>query len=380
MVETTAVIVDVSVVSRQAWIGKGIPAIRQEIEEQLIQARTRQLEIERAAGRHAVAWGYHVRKTWGTPWGDLGPIRIPRLRVEEREVRLFPRQMRRIESLDRMAAEATIGGVSQRRIDGLLWGATGQSMSAATVGRVLAGLGGAVGELKGAPLSPGKYCALALDAVWCRYRGRGQAALAAAVGVRRDGVFDVLDWEAGESESGRLYEGLLTRLWERGLRGVELVVGDGAGGIESGRQMVYPEAEFQLCLWHLWRTLKGQIGWAEQRAFSRDFWEVYNGLSRSEVRARMQSFRRVWGAREPQMLEAFDGERERTLGFLRFPAQWRHRVRTVNLAEGFFRNLRRFLSRWPGFLDEAHLSHVIGLYLLGTRPQAWRRPVMHLAA
>ena len=47
----------------------------------------------------------------------------------------------------------------------------------------------------------------------------------------------------------------MTRLYSGGLDSVSLVVGDGAGAIESARSMVYPKASFQLCLWHSWPGL-----------------------------------------------------------------------------------------------------------------------------
>jgi len=44
---------------------------------------------------------------------------------------------------------------------------------------------------------------------------------------------------------------------------------------------------------------------------------------------------------------------------------WRHRVRATNLAESFFGNMWRFMSRFLGFQDEEHSSRVLGTYLLG---------------
>ncbi|MFB0519193.1 MAG: hypothetical protein ACETWC_07930 [Acidobacteriota bacterium] len=49
------------------------------------------------------------------------------------------------------------------------------------------------------------------------------------------------------------------------------------------------------------------------------------------------------------------------------PRQWRHRVRTTNIAECFFRNLWRFMGRFPGFRDEEHSGWVLGAYLLGLK-------------
>jgi len=51
------------------------------------------------------------------------------------------------------------------------------------------------------------------------------------------------------------------------------------------------------------------------------------------------------------------------LAYLRFPFPWRHCLRTTNLAECFFRHLRRYLRRFPGCGDPAHSEHILGCYL-----------------
>jgi len=43
---------------------------------------------------------------------------------------------------------------------------------------------------------------------------------------------------------------------------------------------------------------------------------------------------------------------------------WRHRVRMTNLGENFFRHLRTFLGRFPGFEDDAHVESGFAFYLL----------------
>ncbi len=39
-------------------------------------------------------------------------------------------------------------------------------------------------------------------------------------------------------------------------------------------------------------------------------------------------------------------------------------VRTTNLAEGFFRHLRKYLGRFPGCVDPGHSEQVLGCYVL----------------
>ena len=347
--------------------------MRLEVERQLRAERRRIVEQARTQGRHAVCWGYLIRKTLHTPKGDLGPIRIPRLRIDDKERRLLPRYVRRVQAFDDLVAETTLSGLSQRHIGPWLHRNTGQSLSAWTVGHIVGDLADHVQARRTEPLVASDWVAIATDAIWGRYRGQGQAALALALGVRNDGSWRVLDWAAGQAETTPLYERLMNQLYHRGLDEVSLVVGDGAGAIESARAMVYPDASFQLCLWHWWRGLKARVPRQHQREFNRDFWEVYDGLDEDEVRQRAAGFRAHWRRRCPGTIAAFRDEFERTVSFVRLPTvHLRHRVRTVNLAESFFRHFRRFFNRFPGFQDEAHLCRVLGLYLLSAEPDLWR--------
>ena len=49
-----------------------------------------------------------------------------------------------------------------------------------------------------------------------------------------NGRFRVLDWQAAASESAQAYERVFTRLWQRGLERVDLIVSDGAGAGARG--------------------------------------------------------------------------------------------------------------------------------------------------
>jgi hypothetical protein len=75
--------------------------------------------------------------------------------------------------------------------------------------------------------------------------------------------------------------------------------------------------------------------------------------------ARRRKFRReLWWIGEA------DDETQLRCGAASFCRRWRHRLRTTNLAEGFFRHLRRYLGRFPGCLNPAHSEHALGCFIL----------------
>ena len=107
-----------------------------------------------------------------------------------------------------------------------------------------------------------------------------------------------------------------------------------------------------------------QLRWWQRRKFRREFWWIFEAEQETQLRKWAGSFVRRWRFWAPEMVGKFQAELPRVLAYLRFPRYWRHRLRTTNLAEGFFRHLRRYLSRFPGCVDAVHSEQVLGCYLL----------------
>lgn len=148
---------------------------------------------------------------------------------------------------------------------------------------------------------------------------------------------------------------------------VELIVSDGAEAIVSAAAIVYPAARHQLCLAHWFRNLEAltpRLGRAQRRKFRREFWWLWEADDQGQARDWARRFCARWRFWAPEMVEKFGTELPRVLAFFVFPASWRHRLRTTNLGEGWFRHLRRYLSRFPGCRDAAHSEQVLGCFLL----------------
>ena len=94
--------------------------------------------------------------------------------------------------------------------------------------------------------------------------------------------------------------------------------------------------------------------------FRREFWWLWEADDERQLQSWAASFCRRWRFWAPPRLEEFKAELPRVLACLRWRARWRHRLRTPNLAEGFFRHLGRF----PGCVDAAHNEQVLGCYVL----------------
>ncbi len=359
-------------VVEQAWLqiqGQAREMLKRAVEGLLQAERKRRVQEAKQRGEKVYCWGYTVRKCWSTLWGSLEQVRVPRLRGEK-EIGLLERYERH--SLDELLFALTVGGLSQRKVVGWVRRFLGGRLSPATIGGVLQQAQQQIQQRRDQPIPPGRYRALVLDGIYLRYRRRvGQppchGVLLVAVGVREGGAFDVLDWRAAAGETTQDYEELLTALWQRGLESVELIVSDGVAAVVSAAQTVYPAAQHQLCLAHWFRNLEAltpQLRWTERRRFRREFWWIWDAEDERQARDWGRRFCARWRWAAPQMVEKFQTDLPRVLAFFAFPARWRHRLRTTNLGEGWFRHLRRYLSRFPGCCSAEHSEQVLGCFLL----------------
>ena len=356
----------------QAWQqveGQARTMLKQAVEGLLQAERDRRVAEARRRGEKVYRWGYTVRKCWTTLWGSLEQVRVPRLRGWK-EIGLLERYERH--GLDEVLFALTVGGLSQRKVVGWVRRFLGGRLSPATIGAVLEQAQQQVAQRRSEPLAERRYRAVVVDGIYLSYRRRVSRAprkgvLLVAVGVREGGGFEVLDWRGAFAESTEEYEELLTQLWRRGLESVELIVSDGLPAVVSAAQTVYPAAQHQLCLAHWFRNLEARtprFPWFQRRKFRREFWWVWDAENEAQAREWARRFCARWRWAAPEMVQKFQAELHQVLAFLAFPAPWRHRLRTTNLGEGWFRHLRRYLSRFPGCRNAEHSEQVLGCFLL----------------
>jgi transposase-like protein len=363
-------------VFNQVWEelrGEFLQTIRDGIESLLDKARdnivNRPCYARGAEGVYRSGW--RTRKVFDTRIGNLGPIRIPRLRGPEGEISILEGGDRRCDELADALAFAAIGGLPYRKTVKLAQSLFRGSLSSSTVGRFINSIAAKLEARKRSAISDREFVGLVADGVYLQERGvKGKSAILIAIGVRRDGSFMVLDWEAARAESELAYETLFQRLSDRGLREPMIVVGDDCNALWAAVDTVFPFASKQACIYHLWCELraacyKAGCGWTQVRRFQREYWRIFDADSVKAASILLERFEKKWRPGLPGVFDRIDRLKPKLFAFFAFPEQWRHRLRTTNLAEGFFRNFRRFLSRFPGVTDLDHASRVIALYLIG---------------
>jgi transposase-like protein len=122
------------------------------------------------------------------------------------------------------------------------------------------------------------------------------------------GGFRVLDWQVAEREDREAYQGLLQRLYQRGLEEVPLIVADGCGSVRAAAEIVYRQAQVQPCLRHWLKALEGlpqKHNWLHKRHLRRDFWWIYEADSLEQAERWALHFCRRWARSQPNFVHAF---------------------------------------------------------------------------
>ena len=141
-----------------------------------------------------------------------------------------------------------------------------------------------------------------------------------------------MDWELAKKESFNSYGVLLSRLKKRGLEKVKIIVGDGARGLPEASKFIYPESNFQYCLWCLSQTLMKEISHMPPKIkdrFYQQYWEVFNTYDLVGCYGRYFEFLKKWGKIIPSISKIFSLHEGNLFYYYDFPFGYRHGLRLI---------------------------------------------------
>jgi putative transposase len=334
-----------------------------------------ELQSERQRDRYAVRAVYQRRRNRHQPYRNgyyerdfvtrFGTIRLRIARTREKS--FLPvglrRFQRRAEEVSMLIREAFLRGISTRQVGRVVAVLTGEVVSAQTVSKLTRDLDEAVRQFHQARLSD-DYAYLFLDGVSLRVRrpgGRKRVQMLVAYGVRRDGTRHLLAFLRSQGESQTDWEGLLGDLYRRGLEGkqLDLIVTDGCPGLAAAIPTVYPRARHQRCWVHKMRNIL-------EKARKRDYDEMKAGAqamylaeSRAQAEAVFRAFRSRWRRDYGSMVRQLQRDLPELLSFFAFPRHLWRKLRTTNVIERCFVEVRRRTRPMVCFVNVESVDRII---------------------
>jgi len=295
----------------------------------------------------------------------FGTIRLRIART--RKQNFLPKGLKKFQSRANEVAllirEAFLRGISTRQVGRVVSIMTGEPVSAQTVSRLTRSLDRLVLKFHHARLDD-DWAYLFLDGVSLKVRrpsGRKTLQMLVAYGVRPDGQRRVLGFVRSHGESQAAWEGLLEDLYRRGLEGKNLLllVTDGCPGLAAAIQTVYPRVLHQRCWVHKMRNILERVRRRDYDQVKAQAQAIYKAESYRKACAAFQRFRQRWAGSYPKMVQQLEKDLPELLAVFSFPAHLRIKLRTTNVIERCFVEVRRRTRPMVCFVNVNSVDRII---------------------
>jgi len=347
-------------------VREGVKAVLEEVlQEEMsehLEAGYRELTPNRRGERNG-----HYTRNLVTPAGKIVRLEVPRDREGEFVTEVFKRYKRMTGDVEEAVLEMYLSGISVRKIAGVTEALSRVKVGKDAVSRIARRLEEEQKEWRERSLEEKAYPYLYLDATYLKVRWGASVtsmALLACVGVDEEGFREVLAVEVAGSEKGAAYASLLRGLLDRGLWGVRLVVSDDHEGIKAAVAGELPGVGWQRCVVHFERNVLSHVPASSMAEVAQDIKALFKVRREKTARALAEEFVDLYGGRFPKAVAVFEAGIGDALSYLSFPGSHHARIRTTNMLERLFQEVKRrtrVVGVFPNEISASTLATEIAL-------------------
>ena len=295
----------------------------------------------------------HYTRTIITGRGVIS-LRVPRGKDRRYRYTLFEKFKRKTGQFEDIVIQAILKGHSLRkasRFFASMFGAGTISHQAAS--QALRRFDYGLERWKKAPLRDNALI-LVLDAV--SLKGAIQHLKTAkpvlfAYCIYPDGREEVLDFEIARGESTNAWIRFCHRLYERGLRNINLIVRDGRDSIDNAIALYWPRALSQQCVFHILNNFTKKLkGFSDKKCIIYDASWLYEALSEEEFYRWLIKFQKKYKRyRHTKPFKYFFGKIYQSIKYFELPKEYWSIAKTTNRLERFFEELKRRIKVFRRF-------------------------------
>ncbi len=319
---------------------------------------TVEAELEAALGRRRYqrrdgSVGYRNGRRERQLIGSFGSVSVsvPRARLFDDEAgtrewrsAMLPAYKRLTKRAEALIAGVYLAGVNTRRVRRALASLFGGAVSKDTVSRAWHKLHSDWEAWQARDLAGDEITRLILDGTVVKVRlDRRVTAISIliALGVRRDGSKVVLAIHNMGGESEAAWRAVLDDLVARHVGSPELLIVDGAPGLEAAIAALWPMSPVQRCTVHKERNLLAHAPKRMHEEIKADYTAMMYADGPAEVLAKRRAFLAKWRLKCPAVAKSLEEAGERLFTFTAYPKpQWKS-LRTTNAIERLHEEFKR---------------------------------------
>ena len=356
----------------EARVRQGVKAVLEEVlEEEMaehLEAGYRELTPTRRGERNG-----HYQRNLLTPAGKIERLEVPRDREGEFVTEVFERYKRMTGDVEEAVLEMYLSGISVRKIAGVTEALSKVKVGKDAVSRIARRLEEEQREWRERSLEEKEYPYLYLDATYLKVRWGASVsslALLVCVGVNEEGFREVLAVEVAGSEKGAAYASLLRGLMDRGLHGVRLVVSDDHEGIKAAVSGELPGVDWQRCVVHFERNVLAHVPASSMSEVAEDLKAIFKVRREKTAKALAEEFVELYAKRFPKAVSVFEVGIGDALSYLRYPGSHHARIRTTNMLERLFKEVKR-RTRVVGVFPNETSASTLATEIALRRSEEW---------
>lgn len=316
---------------------------------------------ERTPVREGYRNGYRVR-TLLTSVG-LIDLEVPRDRAGEYQPECFERYKRVQPVVDDGIKAMFLRGVSTRKVRNILDCLCGEGVSASYVSQVTKVLDSEVKVFENTPIGD-DFAFLFLDALGVKIRLELKVKrykVLIAYGIRRDGSRSLISFRLAHTEGSGTWRSFLENLKVRGLVGhnLELIIMDGCPGLWGAIEEVYPLVSHQLCWVHKLRNIAKYCPKKYQKECISEAARIMYAQTSTMAAKLFRQWKKRWIKLIPKAVACLERDFDKLIPFFEFSSEFHKVIRTTNVIERCFKEVRRRLKVMGYFQDTKSCKRIV---------------------
>ncbi|MCW4003442.1 MAG: IS256 family transposase, partial [Candidatus Bathyarchaeota archaeon] len=326
---------------------------------------------ERKAERNNYRNGYWRR--WITLKDGRLEVRMPRIRGMRYESKIIPRYKQRVKEVDAALLKIFLYGASTRLTGEALKPLMGEGISAQTISNISKSLDEELERYHNRKLED-KYLYLFLDGIVLKKRsgfGAKKRVVLVAYGIRIDGKRELIDFAVTNAESEKKWWRFLNNLYRRGMNGesLGLVTTDGNAGLENAVDLIWPFVKRQRCWAHKLRNVAKYLKKKDLDICIKEARAIYNANNKREAERAYSKWEKKWITIAPKAVKCIEKDLEELLNFYSCPKAIWVKLRTTNVIERAFREVRKRTRPMSCFNNDQSIERIVYAVLIHLNEQ-----------
>lgn len=304
---------------------------------------------ERSSKRKGYRNGHYQRNLL-TKFGLVEDIQVPRTNKGGVKYSVFDKYERRRRDVDAIIGQLFLNGVSTRKIKGIVKELYGKEVSPQTVSNTFSALDKELERFKDKPIDDTVEF-LFLDGISQKVREIGierkMMLCAFAIHRKRPGeekpLKEILSFQLTDVEDEASWKGFLADLKGRGLKGkkLKLIITDGNPGLLKAIKQIYPFVKGQRCIAHKMRNVAVKIKKINRPHCLKEAKLIFAADTRKESIKRFRDWEAKWIVEEERAVKCMKKDLFNCLHYYKFDKELWKSIRTTNILERAFREVRR---------------------------------------